>query len=94
MPPVTGTAPSPSTAPKRLPTWLVSARHARRVHHNGSASLVPYAEHHARRIGDSTTACGMLALGWTNFYELSFVPGAQQSCEKCTAILSGLAEPR
>jgi hypothetical protein len=75
------------TAARRLPTWLVSAAHARRVVVDGREQRVPFATHHARQIGATTTACGMLAINWVNFYSSAFEPAEPGACSRCATAL-------
>ena len=77
----------------RLPTWLVSAAHVRRVMAEGREERVPFATHHARQIGASTTACGILAVNWVNFYSSAFLPGEPGACHRCAAAI-GTPRPK
>jgi len=79
------------TRARRLPTWLVSAAHVRTVVVNGREQRVPFANHHARQIGATTTACGMLAVNWVNFYSSAFEPGEPGACGRCATALGSLS---
>lgn len=44
----------------------------------------PWGAVHARRNGSNVTACGLSTITWYVFWNLSFVPGSQDSCWTCS----------
>jgi hypothetical protein len=73
--------------PVGIPRWLASSAHFRLVLVDGDRVRVPFREHHARRIGSCTTACGIAAHYWHNFYDRAYVVAGPGSCASCDAAL-------
>jgi len=86
---------------RALPSYFVSARHGTLVHPPTGGSLWrPFGVHHARRVGEPTTACGLTALDWRIFWEMPF-PGSGsdpsssvETCEECLVVVSFMEEQR
>lgn len=73
-----------------LPEWLVSSRHARTPHPDDAASR-PYGLQHARRVGARYTACGLPALGWRYFWDMTFGDEPESCCPQCQYAVVALA---
>ena len=43
----------------------------------------PHGLHHARRVGEGVTACGLPALGWPYFWDLPFGAQWDRCCRPC-----------
>jgi hypothetical protein len=77
------------------PNWMISAAHVKTVMNGSESEMVPFGRHHARAMGQMTTACGEYAVSWTNFYNRPYVPTAPGSCPRCDqAIRSSASERR
>ena len=68
---------------RSLPTWLVSSPHRRLPPDPGEQAPRPHGLHHARRVGDRLTACGLLAVEWPYFWDLSFGTDVDHCCGAC-----------
>lgn len=55
----------------RTKQWRVSAPHSRPRRLHADEPRRPYATAHARKVGASTTACGLPAAGWPILWELT-----------------------
>ncbi len=74
---------------KLPPRWMVTAPHARRVLVGGVAQLDPHdITHHARTIGSTTTACGLAAHVWINFYDRPYLVNRMGGCPPCDAAVA------
>jgi hypothetical protein len=74
----------PVPAPAELPVWLSSSAHAR-PHRPGDPARRPYGTQHARRVGETRTACGENALEWPYFWDLPFGSEPDACCLACVA---------
>jgi hypothetical protein len=72
---------------RRSPEWLVTAPHKRSILVDGEPMSIPYGIHHAKRIGEWSTACGLNAIEWVVFWELAFLPAAFRACPQCAALV-------
>ncbi len=74
---------------KLPPRWMTTAPHARRVFVAGVPHLVPHdTTHHARTIGSMTTACGLGAHFWINFYDRPYLVGSMGGCPACDHVVA------
>jgi hypothetical protein len=65
-------------------SWMVSARH------RSSAAVKPpepFGTWHAKRPGDSFTACGLPAGSWPIFWQLTLVQGRDRNCVECQEVI-------
>lgn len=69
------------------PQWMVSCAHVVKSVVGGEILETPFAEHHARKMGEVTTACGLPAFTWTNLYHRTYVPKAPGACPRCDAVV-------
>ena len=70
-------------------TWFVTGRHRALCKDANGVSWRPYAEHHARRVGDRLTLCGLPAYEWPMFWDMQFQVEDPRSCPACVARLRG-----
>jgi hypothetical protein len=78
-----------------LPSYFVSARHGTLVRSAaGQSHWQPFGVHHARRVGEPTTACGLTALDWRIFWEMPFPSEPSEPCEACFVAVAHLEEQR
>ena len=70
-----------------LPTWLVSSPHRRTPPDPADPSRRPHGTHHARRVGEPVTACGVSAVGWPYFWDLPFGTDVRSCCPTCLAVV-------
>ena len=59
--------------------WYVCAPHRSALNAQG----VPFGVRHAREVGRSVTACGLLARNWPMFWEMPFAPEVPGRCAEC-----------
>lgn len=71
----------------RLPVWLVSSPHRRTPPDPDGRTPRPYGVHHARRVGQGFTACGLFAAGWPFFWDLPFGDEPHACCDVCTLVI-------
>jgi hypothetical protein len=69
------------------PKWMISAAHVKTMTSAGRPTMVPFGQHHARTMGQLTTACGEYAASWTNFYDRPYVATAAGSCPRCDQVV-------
>jgi hypothetical protein len=65
---------------------LVTARHRVTIRSGSERLWRPYGPHHARRVGDGRTLCGLVAIEWSIFWDMAFNPGDHQSCPQCASL--------
>jgi hypothetical protein len=83
---------TPPSTVRRLPTWLVSAPHGQHIDAPGFQTLWrPFGTHHARKVGSSRTACGLVALGWQLFWDMPFPNEMSVTCVECRAAVVNAA---
>jgi hypothetical protein len=70
-----------------MPEWLVSSPHTRRPRRAEDPASRPYGLHHARRVGDRRTACGLYAGEWPYFWDLPFGAEPNRCCPDCVLVL-------
>lgn len=70
----------------RREKWRVSAPHASPRRKHTDEPRRPFATAHARRVGASTTACGLAAAGWPFFWELTVETKDLDLCPACASI--------
>jgi hypothetical protein len=76
-------------AVRPMPTWLVSARNGKRVATSaGLAEWRPFGIHHARQVGSLRTACGIAALDWELFWDMSFPSEPSVTCRHCLVTIA------
>ena len=68
-----------------MTTWFVSTKHRVPVGPPENRSLAPFGPRHARRPGDTTTACGLAAMGWPMFWLTEFSGARENECARCAA---------
>lgn len=68
-------------------TYLVTARHRLATRTPGRLPWRPYGVHHARRVGDPFTACGIAAVEWRMFWTMVFDGRSEHACADCAAVL-------
>lgn len=73
----------PEARPKR--TWYVTARHRRADASATDAYLVPFGPAHLREAGGADTACGLPALNWPIFWDVTPSPGLEM-CIECRCV--------
>ena len=64
--------------------WVVTASH------RSSAAVKPaepWGPWHAKRPGDSFTACGLPAAGWPIFWHLTHPRGRSRTCPDCQEVM-------
>lgn len=69
----------------RLAGWFVTARH-RQTGKNGEPR--PWGTVHVKRLGEPTTACGLVSLGWQVFWGVraeSVLPDVCLDCREAAA---------
>jgi hypothetical protein len=76
---------------RRVPEWLVTAPHKRSIFVDGEPMSIPYGIHHAKRIGERSTACGLNATEWVAFRKLAFLPAAFRACPECAALMGNVS---
>jgi hypothetical protein len=83
---------APETAvgrrPRALPEWLVSSPHHRLPPRPNDRASRPHGLHHARRVGEHYTACGLPALNWPYFWGLAFGDEPGSTCPDCLVALA------
>lgn len=70
-----------------LDSWLTSTKHEVPPRLSG-ALPAPYGVRHARRVGETWTACGEPAADWRLFWLLPFQSWASSACAECSTLLS------
>lgn len=70
----------------RMKQWRVSAPHSSPPPLHADEPRRPYSTAHARKVGASTTACGLVALGWPFFWELTFDAADLKLCPSCAQV--------
>lgn len=68
-----------------MTTWFVSSSHRVPAGPSEDRTVAPFGTRHARRPGDTTTACGRAALGWPMFWLSEFVGTGENDCAACSA---------
>jgi hypothetical protein len=67
---------------KRKQTLYVTARHARLNRGATDPHEVPFGAAHVREPGGAETACGLAALNWPIFWDVTLSPGLDM-CVEC-----------
>lgn len=70
-----------------LDSWLTSTKHEVPARLSGDLPA-PYGVRHARRVGETWTACGEPAVDWKVFWLLPFQPWVSSACTECSTLLS------
>lgn len=80
---------------RRKRTWYVTAKHGRVNRSVTDAYVVPFGPAHLREAGGADTACGLPALNWPIFWDVTPSPGLEMciACRHVSQVGQGPVNP-